>query len=313
MHKKTAGVLAATIVLTGFTACNNAVNTQVTEDPFASSFEFTSVASESSETVVTTTTAETEAFKGYRMINVYLNGDLVSVQDYDADGNMTRDKYLGDDGKTFFFEYDENGNMTKDSTVNLDGAVESMKVYEYDASGNLIKTTFYNGDGSVGSSYECVYDESGFLVMKTVYSAGDLQETLFFENDAYGNCTKQAQRDADGQIYEIKYEYEYDAYGNITKMTTYRGGELHGWEENTYDEKGNLTCEKEFSPDGDVRTWIEYEFNEDGKMTVQTIYSFDGQIFQIIMYGYDSNGLAISTKFNSEGEIVEMYQYVYTY
>ena len=93
----------------------------------------------------------------------------------------------------------------------------------------------------------------------------------------------------------------------------YRGGDLNGWLENEYDAKGRLTSEKDIAPDGSIRSWIAYDYTDEGYINSQTNYKADGTIFQIIMYGYDSNGLAIETKYNSAGEIVEMYQFVYTY
>ena len=312
MRKSTVCILAASLALMGFTACNNQpAVTSASDTDF--SFEFTEVTTETSA-VITTTAETTEPFKGYRMINVYLNGNLVSVQDYDASGNMVRDKHLGDEGYTYNYVFDENGNLIRETKLNVDGTVETQQVYEYDAAGHMTKKTFAVADGVAGNSHVYGYDASGFLVLDTEYNPdGTVCQTIGFENDSYGNPVKQTQRNPDGEMYEVRNEYEYDSNGNISKCTTYRGGELNGWTETSYDDKGHITSEKVFLPDGANKSWIDYEYNENGDMNVQTIYKEDGSIFQIIMYGYDSNGLAIETKFDSNGDIVEMYQYVYTY
>lgn len=312
MRKSTVCILAASLALAGFTACNKQPSVTASSDSDFS-FEFTEVTTETSA-VVTTTEEPAEPFKGYRMINVYLNGNLVSVQDYDENGNMVRDKHLGDEGFTYNYVFDESGNLIRETKLNVDGTIESQHVYEYDESGRMTKKTFVVTEGVSGNSHVYGYDASGFLVLDTEYNSdGTVSQTIGYENDAYGNPVKQTQRDTNGEMFEIKNEYEYDSYGNISKWTVYRGGELNGWTETVYDNKGHITSEKVFLPDGTIKSWIEYEYNENSEMTVQTIYKEDGTIFQIIMYGYDSNGLAIETKFDSNGDIVEMYQYVYTY
>ena len=120
MRKSTVCILAASLALMGFTACNK----QPAVTDF--SFEFTEVTTETSA-VITTTAETTEPFKGYRMINVYLNGNLVSVQDYDASGNMVRDKHLGDEGYTYNYVFDENGNLIRESPRPMPGAVRAVR------------------------------------------------------------------------------------------------------------------------------------------------------------------------------------------
>ena len=316
MRKGTAAILALALTMGCFTACNNTTTT-TTLDPFASQFQFTgetSATSAPAQSTVATTTVETEPFKGYKMVNVYLNGNLLAVRYYDTMGNMTREKYLGDEGYTANFEFDANGNLIKDSKQDVEGTMLTSHVYEYDAAGNCTKKTFVNADGSMGVSHIYGFDASGFLVLDTeTLPDGSVTQTVGYENDAYGNPVKQLQRDAAGDTYEVRHEYEYDSFGNITKNTLYRGGDLNGWLENEYDAKGRLTSEKDIAPDGSIRSWIAYDYTDEGYINSQTNYKADGTIFQIIMYGYDSNGLAIETKYNSAGEFVELFQFVYTY
>jgi len=315
MRRITAYILALALTLGGFTACSS-TGSAVPSDPFASQFEFPGVTSETaaSATAVVSSTGETEPFKGYRMINVYLNGNLLAVRYYDTVGNMTREKYMGDDGYMADFEYDADGNLIKDTKRDTEGVMLTCHVYEYDDAGNNIKKTFVNDDGSLGVSHIYGFDGSGFLVLDTETGPdGSVTQVVGYENDIYGNPTSQILKDHEGNIYEVRHEYEYDADGNITMDTLYRGGELNGWTENEYDQDGNLITEKDIAPDGSVRSWIAYDYLDDGSVNSRTNYKADGTIFQIIMYGYDQNGLVIETKYDSTGEIVEMYQYTYTY
>lgn len=313
MRKGTAAILALALTMGCLTACSDKPK-ETTMDPFAAQFVFATDSTGTVETAATTEPEPTEPFKGYKIVNIYLNGDLLAVRYYNTAGNVTREKYLGDEGYTANFEFDENGNLIKDTKQDVDGTMLSSHVYEYDASGNCTKKTYVNPDGSMGVSHVYAFDAAGFLVLDTETNPdGTVNQMVGYQNDAYGNPVSQVQKNTAGDMYEVKNEYEYDSNGNMTKWTVYRGGELNGTTENEYDAKGHLLCEKEYAPDGSLRSWIEYDYLDDGSVNSQTNYKNDGSIFQIIMYGYDSNGLAIETKYNAAGEIVEMYQFVYTY
>ena len=187
MRKGTAAILALALTMGCFTACNNTTTT-TTLDPFASQFQFTgetSATSAPAQSTVATTTVETEPFKGYRMLNVYLNGNLLAVRYYDTMGNMTREKYLGDEGYTANFEFDANGNLIKDTKQDVEGTMLTSHVYEYDAAGNCTKKTFVNADGSMGVSHIYGFDASGFLVLDTeTLPDGSVTQTVGYENDA---------------------------------------------------------------------------------------------------------------------------------
>ena len=73
-----------------------------------------------------------------------------------------------------------------------------------------------------------------------------------------------------------------------------------------------MTCEKFHRADGGVQSWIEYEYDAAGNMTKKTSLKDDGTVFQTVEKSYNSdNDVVVETRYNSEGEIIEMFQYVY--
>ena len=74
------------------------------------------------------------------------------TNEYDADGNVTRDIFRNPDGSVSWYkdyEYDADGNKTREIRRNPDGSVRGYNDYEYDADGNCTRSIERNSDGSV--------------------------------------------------------------------------------------------------------------------------------------------------------------------
>ena len=88
MRKGTAAILALALTMGCLTACSDKPK-ETTMDPFAAQFVFATDSTGTVETAVTTEPEPTEPFKGYKIVNIYLNGDLLAVRYYNTAGNVT--------------------------------------------------------------------------------------------------------------------------------------------------------------------------------------------------------------------------------
>lgn len=294
MFRKSAVTVMAVLVLVSFSACGKAQT------------DFSGMSTrESRETQ--------DPFTGYKTICVYKNGDLAITRDFDTVGNMTIEKYLGDDGYDIKYEYDAQNNLIKDERFGLDGASQGGCEYEYDAQGDLTAKKYFDADGKTTMSFAYEYDKDHNMSKSTEFNGeGNTVQWIEYTYDPLGNLLNQKQSDPQGGSYEIKNTYEYSKYGDVTKSVNYRAGKVNGKAEFEYDGSGNVTVEKRFKADGSFKSHSTYEYDDLGYLIKMVTLTKDGKVFQSVEYERDNVGnILIQTTYGSDGEIAEMYQYAY--
>ncbi len=205
------------------------------------------------------------------------NGSLLTLYEYDSNGNCVREQWY-DEGKdaghaeysydaagnctwVYYkrpggydveqtYEYDSAGNMIR-KTHTMDG-VTTIQENEYDANGNLI--CWIGTDGSGEKEYiTWDYDANGFCIGGTHSVNLIVDSKIVVKTDNRGNITRQ-ETVRDGEVLNSE-SFEYDDFGNKTKI--YKNDNLI--EENEYDDRGNRLKHIEYSGDNINQYWI-YEY-----------------------------------------------------
>lgn len=314
MHKRIVLLLASALILGSFASCRNTADTESQDPAFASGFNLSGSFGvlESAEKTSVQTQDTQARYEGYQSVIIYHNGNLKSLKEYDGFGNLVTDQDYGNNGYVYKYIYDIYGNLTKEIKFGVDGQSQGGYEYEYDASGKQIKKTYLDASEKPGLYHEYTYDPNGNLLKDTEFTQeGEMNHWTVYAYDHAGNLVTQTQTEANGDSYVVNNEYEYDASGNVTKCSNYRGGEANGWTEYAYDAQGNTVSEKVYKPDGSIKSWCEYTYDADCNMMSKTVYKEDGSIFQKTIYEYYGGLISVETKLDEEGEIMDMYQYVY--
>ncbi len=185
--------------------------------------------------------AEIEYDENGLPVRIYMN----------ADGEITEGKVVYDEESfTYTEETYENGVLTevvkaecddkwndKKTTTYVDGVETSYTVYEYTEAGKISKKTVYEGGVETESTvYE--YDANNNLIKEAIVKNGAEVDVIVNTYDANGNITKKTHEYEDG-IYS-EHVYSYDANGLCNKVVYYEDGSQAGYDELTYNEKGEL-------------------------------------------------------------------------
>ena len=179
------------------------------------------------------------------------------------------------------YTYDEAGNTVLTVTAYSDSEYVETLECSYDESGNLLteKMSYTGGNGGdSGLSYEDsnTYDEEGKLIRRVHIMGGDRPTTidtsytynpqgdLILETDQY--TVDEGEEAIVGSTIETSYQYTYDHEGRITKKITETtlGSSTS---EYTYNEQGDLICEKTVNDLGTVQTGeFAYVYSENGEI-----------------------------------------------
>lgn len=136
------------------------------------------------------------------------------VYTYDENGHLLTANYTAHDGyvASYTYLYDEKGNNTKQIYVDAYSTYEYLMTY--DENGNMLSQVLLY-DGEVESmNIVATYSDNGMLVREVCTYYDGSQESLDYNYDASGKCTKVVFTDANG---ENIYDYTYDEYGNVIK------------------------------------------------------------------------------------------------
>lgn len=218
--------------------------------------------------------------ESYYKNNYDKDGNLVSIEYCDKDGNLTGTKTV----------LDKYGRVTEFVNVYNDyGRTE----YKYDDNGNKIQAIRYNKYDEIISDVGYVYDENSNLLSVTIdgkidreYENGVLKKSYVYDEE--GNITGERFFDEHGHLYlyilsgsydplgfehknEYKNEYEYDKNGNLT---VYRRNSALAQRTITYkyDENNNLVSKTQFDGDNNETLKEEYKYDKNGRMTKKMFY-----------------------------------------
>ncbi len=167
---------------------------------------------------------------------------------YDADGNLTEQKFSNSDGeliwksaieykngfKSEFSEFDkddnlkekiiyeyEKGLLTAETVYDAEGALIWKTVYSYTPNGKIESVYDYNGDGSLNSQKKYVYNETGAIESIENYeefSSVTTQDVFRYgSNDVLNEITTY---DSEKRVIK-RVILKYDEKGNVNKVSEY--------------------------------------------------------------------------------------------
>lgn len=233
-------------------------------------------------------------------------GNLISIRNYDDDGNPRYDEEGVFEEK---FEYDDLGNVIKAATFDANKGLicgkgsriaYALLDYNYNEKGLEIKESFYGIDGVA------VMTEEGWFANSTEYdNKGRLIKINYWDKDGKpfgieGTDVSEIryEYDNDGNIISLSY---FDANGNLTEKEGY--ATLHF----EYDDKGNPTKLSYFDaqnvPTSTQPAEIIFEYDEQGNETKRSAYDKDGHLTD---QAKDMLGYAVeASDYNEFGSLVK--------
>lgn len=177
-------------------------------------------------------------WKTLSSITYYPSGNVSEIQEYTAEGVMTK--------RTWYYE---NGQI--------------KELTEYNDAQAFSKSTEYYESGALKAVDE--YSDAGVRSKSTDYYENGELESVNEYND-FGDIIKSINYDEDGSVrYSFEYRYEYDANGNMIKQINLDDqGAVIGWETVEYDADGNKAKTTNYDASGKLEYWTEYTYDDEG-------------------------------------------------
>ncbi len=164
--------------------------------------------------------------------------------------------------------------------------LNSIKL-DYDERGNLIRKTETIIGNEEDSVYEYSYDEQDRLIKETItYSANNTETTQYTYNET-GKMLRQELTVVFGDDVDTYItDYLYNEKGQLTRATqTKTDGTDRQESVFTYDDKGNLTCEKWYRTNDLSRETI-WTYDDQGRFLTQTRTDQNGNVETLTVDGY---------------------------
>lgn len=209
---------------------------------------------------------------------------------YDDQGNVIYERinYDGYDDYTEIY-YNENGQQTSYMTYDGSGNVTTGMVYEYNENGDMSSEKWYpESETSMYVEYTYDYDDIGKKTIQYEKTVDQTEPSVKAEYNYHGDgyLEREIIYYNGGQYYE---EHTYDADGHVLSVLSYDSGAQQGYTYYEYDEYGNVTAQRFFSPMyGEVTLTFENEYDAEGNLIASTGYYPDGSIFSTTQNVYIS-------------------------
>ena len=211
------------------------------------------------------------------------------------------------------YTYDDKGrilSMVRHETLYVGSTV--TETYTYAADGSYVKNEKRDTAGSGaqdGYEHQIHYDAKGRVTrwLYVNYNGGERSEMLDeFRYDEKGNKTYSYHKAGDTVITG---SYVYDEEGRLLEMKELDNtGAVKGWEQYTYDEKGNTLTENT-STDGILWTEVTYTYDEEGRLAAKNTTDGNNE-WEKITYTYNADGtLKTEESVGAEGTEVVAYGY----
>ena len=186
----------------------------------------------------------------------------------------------------------------------------NIHIYIYDSTGLIAEYSF--PAGQIGVVWE-VADLSGSQVAPSqrVYSSLE-GKRWWIESKSKTVLVKIIRYDGQGNINGWE-EYTYDEKGNQVRATHYGGdGNINGWGESVYDEKGNQVKIVSYSGDGSIEFEDQYTYDERGHVVKFIGYNESRELSAWEEFVYDGIGnLVKDIEYYSGGIVGSWTEYVY--
>lgn len=225
----------------------------------------------------------------------------------------------GDYGNPFIDDYEESRIKSQIKfSANPDNLSLEYKIYEksFNENGELISVIYFDNNSNKIAESNFDYSEN-------------LKSEVYIKFDLFGDT-----------LSVVNKKFRLNDLGQVLSIEVYSNGILKEKSDINYNNKGNVSAEKVIGNDGLVHEKrYEYNYNKKGDLEVIYIkdqnsgeliqkdsliysnnkldlisYDKDGKISQVHQLNYDENGLILKEqKSNSNGKIIEMYIYQYTF
>lgn len=220
-------------------------------------------------------------------------GRLIKITKYDRIGTSKETCYYDSTGNLdskWIYKYDENGNNIEEYSYEYKNP---SKKDQNDSDFTNIDEEGRHYKGGLAEKRTPTYDANGRIVEWTIYESDKrlkkkhlTKETIKY--DKKGNVVEHKSNERLGD----RHTFKYDDHGNMIEKSFESGGKLRRQYIYKFDNKGNLTIEKEyiyFQKDKEESEKF-YKYDKKGKMIESNEFFSSGGYPLIKTYKYDENG-----------------------
>lgn len=230
------------------------------------------------------------------------DGELLSVEMYNKQGNRSFTEVYGDDGglaSTTTVLYGphniEIGTSVKypsgstDRTETIRSIVgeryiyvssidwgddeQRLRISSYDLLGHIFESRDYDENETLFSLDEYKLDRYGYIIERTWTYYPNNGNKIVTIYDAQGDEQTETVYYADGTVEFTQYEYEYDEENRLSqRIEKDENGLAKGHTEYTYDSLGRIVKEANFDGDDNIRSWRETTYDAQGNADSQWHY-----------------------------------------
>jgi len=242
------------------------------------------------------------------------SGGYISRCEFEYSGERITEKrtyYVAAGGEEFGFErnayeYDGEGRISKSTFYDINGERFTHTVYEYGGGKGHIRATTYDAAGEIYSTVENEYSEDGVLItMRSEIAVSGITVERRYDAESGIIMTEETFRSAGGEYY-LSSSKEYNEKGDETLCRNYTpDGQLSYEGVYTYLEDGKLHREQYFNGDGTVSV-EESRYDPAGRVTQRCVLDKDGNIILRSVFEYEGDSLDPSkrTDYDSSGSVI---------
>jgi len=177
--------------------------------------------------------------------------------------------------------------------------------HRYNEHGDLVKEVFLDADDQIVGFSETLYDANRRIKEKQTYEGQIMIGKVIIQYDENGRMIRTFNYNQTSLLHYSVYEYD-DAIVAKEPVTVkhYSKNQLTAYDENVYNERGQLLQSKQKDPKGTVLSQIIYEYQQDkpirmtyfqaSKQTGFQIFKYSDAGLQVTSEIYDANGKCIS-------------------
>lgn len=165
------------------------------------------------------------------------------------------------------YRYSADGWLNQVVKMSADGDTMSKRLMHYDSGARLVKDELFDKEGNCIEHTIYGNDDRGFRVKEERYSRDSLLQTIFYQNDAFGNL--------------VGMTVQTEEYTMTRKYTN--------------NEVGLVVRVDEYDPDGKLFKYVTMEYDNYGDIVNRNVYRDDGQLREFTHTQYADNGSLLKT------------------
>ncbi len=183
--------------------------------------------------------------------------------------------------------------------------VESHSIeHEYDHNGKLMKETVVLPDNKTVAFTETTYHENGKIKEKKTYENSQMTGKTVFQYDKTGRLVRIFFYDTKSMTHYSLFEYnEAVSENDPVKVKYYRDNQMNAFEENLFDQDGNLIKTIHKDSEGKIIATNVLEYSDEKPVKISSFRS--GELFNYQIIHYHENGLQQSIEtFDSKNALI---------